>query len=98
MKKQVVIRVCGSDNSFVVKKASDIHDIPGLKLVFHDFLWSKAHKEVLNNYEMEDAPGREVLEALEYFRIRNYGFYTLYKHAIKWNDPLRLEKAKGLLK
>ena len=42
MKKQVVIRVCGSDKTFVVKKAGDIHDIPGLKLVFHHFLWSKA--------------------------------------------------------
>ena len=42
MKKQVVIRVCGSDKTFVVEKASDIHDITGLKLVFHHFLWSKA--------------------------------------------------------
>ena len=31
-----------SDKTFVVEKASDIHDITGLKLVFHHFLWSKA--------------------------------------------------------
>ena len=39
--EQVFILVCGSDNSFVVKKASDIDDITGLKQVFHHILWSR---------------------------------------------------------
>ena len=40
--EQVFIRDCGSDNCFVVEKASDIHDMTGLKQVFHHILRSKA--------------------------------------------------------